>query len=1715
MPQKSESECFIQRIVALPKGPGISLDAALKPSLDDEAELRRLFAVDRDNPRLRDPYVGLVDVFSAPVEARTTRARVVTDKGDLAAKYVMPLSEKCRRTDASPATVANLQEFKKNWAIFTESSLSQLTDWSNVVAAGGSVLACVSPLPDYAKESKRTIRKYFHSEACPTSDIDLFLYGLTPEEAEKKISAIYEAVRDSVPWDVTCVRTKHTVSIHSQYPYRPVQIVLRLYKSPAEILAGFDVDAPCFAFDGERVWASPRAIVSLMRQCNTIDVTRRSPSYEVRLAKYAARGFEVHVPTLQRHDIDPTIYERSIARITGLARLLALEKFTTRDSRLDFLNSRRQLRGRPVAIYRQEGRRRNYKNDLKADTSFAGLEMNDYDSATLHIPYGPGWSASKIENLIYTTDLKMNSIFNPKNKDRRLHRHPAFFGTAGECLEDCCEDCPEPETDEDRALQESEDGKYIRGRVSFIQENPGRQSISGSFNPIDAGEWSEEAYITETTKFFFAILINDVNTVTNMIENEADVNCRDYIGRAPLHLAILSGAVEVAGVLIDAGARMTARLADGRASLHLAAELGQTATVRKILARSAHNAEEAKLAAEDAATKAQEDVMSESSDVENPGLGLFADAVDLGAPAEEEDTPDVVDLSLADWDIAFTPLAYAILSGSLSTVEEILAAGADPKALLNSEKTSRPALFPLSLTRFVEDELAACDIARLLVKNGASSTTTVATGQTVFYEIVRENRVRLVATLLEHDPNAQKALNFPLISAFHSFAARSPLAAVASSREQAMAVLLLAYGARLSTTQDDILQAEKLPTHQVYYRTRSITPSKPLLVAVAVGNDIAELLASLSSDLNDNVLAQADSAQTILDWVRKARKNIQETRERAKALARTAAERRDILEVDISLDGWPRRLEELEHEAQALAEENRPKTLQQGDDRLSKAKDEYLASLEVALRFHGAKTWQELHPSPASVGISVAATATNTGPVTRYRFLAFGGIIGGTPPSYQLPLFDQLFEACFTGDRATVVQLCSYAKEKDQLPLQIASVVLHDSRTNPSSNTGYTPLHAAVIAQQWDTALLILQIAGKQYITYKPKYQPRFSVGNVQLDEDGSGDDSDSDDSMDTDDDEVEPDVFDVADIPSAVQCSVLPEILLTTTQTHFVTPDRKVRQGNLITKAIWDDDLTSFTHIAELYKAINLTLNQPSVLNAIMEADRPRMLHEYIRRTSAGFVPAVAEENEDDKDYHNGRKVYHGLSVHGTKRKDLARKHDPNTHKQEIKAESPLLWQAITHSAFKVLDYLAGNEVADAYRYYATNSTEAAKRLGEIEDLPASLPAWLGWDINDLGESPLTVALATRDLSDKATALPLLQKLFSLAPKLMASLLDSPVYHTGHNSLLLAVQRKCSTEVAEFLLANGASYMEKHKVRGWNILHIVCFCDNHKLLDYFLRKLPTEASSSLLLQRSKDNRNTPLHIAVKQQSAKCVELLSSFGGSSLTARDVHGYTPLHWAVKQGHLKIVQPLVDTLPPDALHAENGFGETPLETSMRQNLFFRTGTGVPPRPERELPKLLPQGVSSVPYTHRVSENSGEFSEVRDIVDYLLSKGQLKPGDDLTNKIEAYVKKMEAKTKASPTLASEGASNGSPSCADAPAFPQEPETLLSLRAVRVAVASRPAARGLVRLQDVLSSVNEKLRNVAKFPANQKEDTVMARYYSSMLFRGLSSFSVLAFDP
>jgi hypothetical protein len=95
------------------------------------------------------------------------------------------------------------------------------------------------------------------------------------------------------------------------------------------------------------------------------------------------------------------IYERSIGKIKGLARLLVFEKLKNDRMRASFLRERRQLRDRPRSAYKFI--RQKYKGDLKQKDDKMDLEANNYDVGPLHIPYGPRWDARRIDKLVYQT----------------------------------------------------------------------------------------------------------------------------------------------------------------------------------------------------------------------------------------------------------------------------------------------------------------------------------------------------------------------------------------------------------------------------------------------------------------------------------------------------------------------------------------------------------------------------------------------------------------------------------------------------------------------------------------------------------------------------------------------------------------------------------------------------------------------------------------------------------------------------------------------------------------------------------------------------------------------------------------------------------------------------------------------------------------------------------------------------------------------------------------------------------------------------------------------------------------------------------------------------------------------------------------------------------------------------------------------------------------
>lgn len=328
------------------KHPDSPMHELLGPYKEYDARLREVFAQQASHPAIEKPNV--VPLFTGNEQDVKIRSRdLANESEEERERYLMSLNKADRKPSGAPAIVQSLKEFQTNFQLFSESALVDM-DWSNVVVAGSAVVTSLLPVPEKHNTSKRALREYYHQKLAPASDVDLFLYGLTEEQAIEKIKQIEQRIRDSILTETTTIRTKNAITIASQYPTRHVQIVLRIYRSISEILTGFDVDCSCAAYDGKQVYASPRAVAAYMTQINTVDLTRRSPSYENRLSKYSHRGFEVYWPLLNRSRIDPTIFERSFGRTVGLARLLVLEKLPSTTDRDAYVDQRREERGRYV-----------------------------------------------------------------------------------------------------------------------------------------------------------------------------------------------------------------------------------------------------------------------------------------------------------------------------------------------------------------------------------------------------------------------------------------------------------------------------------------------------------------------------------------------------------------------------------------------------------------------------------------------------------------------------------------------------------------------------------------------------------------------------------------------------------------------------------------------------------------------------------------------------------------------------------------------------------------------------------------------------------------------------------------------------------------------------------------------------------------------------------------------------------------------------------------------------------------------------------------------------------------------------------------------------------------------------------------------------------------------------------------------------------------------
>ena len=80
---------------------------------------------------------------------------------------------------------------------------------------------------------------------------------MSDEAANELLEHVYAVVQANSDSPVVAVRAQNACTFAVGWPRRHIQVVLRKYLSPAEVLLGFDLDASSVGYDGSRVWAQP------------------------------------------------------------------------------------------------------------------------------------------------------------------------------------------------------------------------------------------------------------------------------------------------------------------------------------------------------------------------------------------------------------------------------------------------------------------------------------------------------------------------------------------------------------------------------------------------------------------------------------------------------------------------------------------------------------------------------------------------------------------------------------------------------------------------------------------------------------------------------------------------------------------------------------------------------------------------------------------------------------------------------------------------------------------------------------------------------------------------------------------------------------------------------------------------------------------------------------------------------------------------------------------------------------------------------------------------------------------------------------------------------------------------------------------------------------------------------------------------------------------
>ncbi|KAJ7176396.1 hypothetical protein C8R43DRAFT_872846 [Mycena crocata] len=247
----------------------------------------------RDNDGVQH---GLVKLSQAeilfPDSILTPLGRTITRPTSLPGFEIM-----CDARQGQITIQPSTESFRQAFEQMSDGLLRNL-NWKNVIVAGGIMLGT---LVSVALPGDGDIPKLWAS-----SDIDMYIHGLSAAEATCKINHVYDTFRSNLPagTGTLAVKNSKTITFYAQYPLRRIQLVLKLVRSPKDVLLNFDIDICAMGWDGTDVLMLPRAAgLWKVSGCNVFTMalihghylSERRASQPTRVFKYAKKGYGLRI----------------------------------------------------------------------------------------------------------------------------------------------------------------------------------------------------------------------------------------------------------------------------------------------------------------------------------------------------------------------------------------------------------------------------------------------------------------------------------------------------------------------------------------------------------------------------------------------------------------------------------------------------------------------------------------------------------------------------------------------------------------------------------------------------------------------------------------------------------------------------------------------------------------------------------------------------------------------------------------------------------------------------------------------------------------------------------------------------------------------------------------------------------------------------------------------------------------------------------------------------------------------------------------------------------------------------------------------------------------------------------------------------------------------------------------------------------------------------